>query len=406
MLYSGARRYAVRRGWPAPFALLPLLAVFCSQYVLTYARIREQSVLPPALTMAACGWFILYCMELFRLNGDGDNGDGDGGGASGSAFAFAFCAAFLGSMYTPGLAASALCAYALVYAHLALLRKRAPARPALAVSMLLYIIVTASFTVLTLTRTNSQLDMGDVNTGHLLRSLGDALGEGPTGLFRYLAPAYAAYAALSALGVFSAFDLAVSVWAVLSLCASFLMNGYFPGAAISVQRAMVVVPVISTAAARRFVGITGARRAPTVAVGAFMAFTIALNLLYPRPLPLIINEKSSKTLTYVSERLQETLRAPEYQGRSPALVFIPDNSWDTQIHNYTRYMVPQLSTIIILDPGDELPALPPDSDGLIICATGPTPPPPSLTAQYGPPHTETLRLGGHEITVSWVLAPL
>jgi hypothetical protein len=392
--YSGLRIYAERRGLPRLVAVLPVLAVFCSQYILEYALIREQAELPPAFAMAACGWFAVFYLDV-----------SDGGGHSGSAAALAFCAAFLGSMYTPGLALAAFSVYTLLYMLIRRFRQRQSTGWPLLASMAMYIAVTAAFSVITIQKTNSQLDMDSVSLSFVFDAIKQIVTEDPVGLYRYLTPVVIAYAAASALGFFSVFDLSAVAWAFFSICAALLMRGYTSGTDVSIQRAMVVIPVVSTILMYRFIGIfhNGSKRA-AAAAGLFMAATITLNLLAPRPLTHIINEKSSKTLTYVTIELQKKLKEPEYRGKNPVLVFFPGSSWDGQIRDYTCYITPELSEVITPEPSefDSGGVKYAEQNGIIFCSTGDAEIPLEVMRKYGKPRVDQLVLGGYDIEASWV----
>jgi hypothetical protein len=439
VFYAGMRLYTARRGLPALLATFPLLAVFCSQYILEYALTREQAIMPPAFAMAACGWFAVFCSELYPK--DGRSGLADRGVPRASAAAFTFCAAFLGSMYTPGLALSFFSVYSLLYLLVRYI-KRETAAPlkesgarrlipvisfsmtALILSMAAYIAVTSLFTLLTIRNTNSQLSMDEASFAFILDAVKQVITERPVGLYRHLTPVVIVYAALSALGIFSAYDVVTVIWAFFSICIALIMQGVTPGTDIAIQRAMVIIPVVSTILVYRFtellyrghkvrldgvhgrlIDAAGVRRVISVAAGMLLAGSAALNLLNPRPLTHIISIESSKTLTYVTMELQKKLRSPDYYDHAPILVFFPGGAWDGQIRDYTCYMAPELSGVLTPDPltydGAE-DAAHTEHDGLIFCATGDAEIPAEITRKYGPPRVDRLKLGGYAVNVSWI----
>ncbi|MDR1542401.1 MAG: hypothetical protein LBU32_31385 [Clostridiales bacterium] len=402
MFYAGLKRYF--RGKSFNFcAVITAASIFASPFVVRYMFIREQTFIPLSFVLIAVGLYIILYIDY----------------SVESIIAAGFCTAILGSMYTPGLSACALALYSLVYALASRIRKKRLKRkkdlPAIKFlnqsfikllpvnGIVLFAGATLLCTILKMAEGN-QLTTQGLDLEFVKNTIKMILTENPYGVFTFFTPIALLFFFLAGLGFYGAYGAALALWSAACVIVSLVMKGYAPTSIVNVQRAMIIVPVdmafifigffnfveswkLKKAFKYAATGIAAALVAASAWRNCTGGFNVAPN----------VDPHISAVNTYLSlEILDEIKEHPEFENASPALIYFPDYTLESNIWDYMKYFAPNLRVRVFLD--EEFQMDMDESQGILIYSKDRSKIPEELVAKYGEPSSKVQKIGDIEYT--------
>jgi hypothetical protein len=210
--------------------------------------------------------------------------------------------------------------------------------------------------------------------------------EDPYGLFRGVTILALAYMALSLAGFLTAYDLYLSIWAVLVVLMSLMMKGVSDNSYFSVQRATPIVPVLVTAMGYHIIAMASrfgkARKWIALGLaGGIAAISVAFNVVKPI-YPKNISKANGLIQTRVAGELQRTIKEEGLDSGNLTLLYYVDNTMIKNIYDYLKYFEPAIKVVIVEEPlaSNDLK----DGD-YIIAAISDASIPDDLVALYGEP---------------------
>ncbi|MDR1914737.1 MAG: hypothetical protein LBQ68_09700, partial [Clostridiales bacterium] len=294
-----------------------VMAVFTSPLIAVYTRISEQVLLPPSFTMMAIGWFFLYFSkkDLSKTNVFWILGLG-------------FCGAMMGAMYTPAFASCCLLIAVLTLYTFKLTqsfaksfkisggnsetsgaeKKQLLAKIALNISVVLYVSIPLVSFVMMIMKGFDSLKSNKTAMDFVVKSTIGLIKEDPYGLFRLFTPVVLAYMALALAGLFKKIDMQIVIWVIAAVLSALLMKGVNYDSYTSIQRGMIVVPVLITFMGIRYIEAVSIIKSKLkrwvihTLAGIYILLIFTLNFIKPI-FPPNFSQSGGKYLTYLSQEI-------------------------------------------------------------------------------------------------------
>lgn len=351
IFYAGLRRYFAHK-WQAPaiISALTILSFFTFPYLLEFARVYEQVILPISFTLHAFGWLLLLAdkITIYRAAG------------------LMWIGAILATTYTPALACWALLilVLGLIIISIHLKKKNgivsedkySKETMMAIISVLIYVagIGLASF----ISRGDRTTEVHEINYFELIdmviKGLSSFFFNAPAvfvGLMLLPVAGYMIYSLTMRMGLF---HFIISLWTVAVVVSSVALHGYAaPDPVLSLHRAMVVIPplmmgITYAVCKKLFTSKFTVKPIHYVAVFILLSGFSLWNLVKENE--IFIPKYSDRPKSYIVQDMVNTSRVMGVAQDDPFnIVYITNDIMMSNIKTYTGYLFPNADVRVLYE---------------------------------------------------------